>query len=56
MRYEGIYLEISDADTGAPLIQSAVSYRTGLGALWFAPEQDVRFGAVHGGGPTLNDR
>lgn len=50
MIWDGIYLEIRDRDTDAPLIRSGVSYRTGLGGLWFAPGQDSRFSAGHGGG------
>jgi hypothetical protein len=47
---EGAYIELDDAH-GQPLLQSGVAYRTGEGGLWFAPGQDARFGAVHGGTP-----
>ncbi len=47
---EGIFIELDDA-RGQPLLQSGVAYRTGEGGLWFAPGQDARFGAVHGGTP-----
>ncbi len=47
---EGVFLELDDSH-GEPLLQSAVAYRTGEGGLWFAPGQDARFGAVHGGTP-----
>jgi hypothetical protein len=47
---EGVLIELDDAD-GRPLLQSGVAYRTGGGGLWFAPGQDERFGAVHGGTP-----
>ncbi len=47
---EGVYIELDDAH-GQPLLQSGAAYRTGEGGLWFAPGQDARFGAVHGGTP-----
>jgi hypothetical protein len=47
---EGILIELYDPD-GQPLLQSGVAYRTGSGGLWFAPGQDERFGAIHGGMP-----
>ncbi len=47
---EGILMELDDSD-GQTLLQSGVAYRTGEGGLWFAPGQDERFGAVHGGTP-----
>jgi hypothetical protein len=47
---EGVLIELGDSQ-GQPLMQSGVAYRTGEGGLWFAPGQDVRFGAVHGGTP-----
>lgn len=47
---EGILIELVDVD-GQPLLQSGAAYRTGSGGLWFAPGQDERFGAVHGGTP-----
>ena len=47
---EGVFIELRDAH-GQPLLQSGVAYRTGEGGLWFAPGQDSRFGAVHGGMP-----
>jgi hypothetical protein len=47
---EGVFIELDDAH-GQPLLQSGVAYRTGEGGLWFAPGQDARFGAVHGGTP-----
>jgi hypothetical protein len=47
---EGVYIELDDA-RGQPLLQSGAAYRTGEGGLWFAPGQDARFGAVHGGTP-----
>jgi hypothetical protein len=47
---EGLLIELDDSH-GQPLLQSGVAYRTGEGGLWFAPGQDARFGAVHGGTP-----
>jgi hypothetical protein len=47
---EGVFIELRDS-TGRPLLQSGAAYRTGGGGLWFAPGQDSRFGAVHGGMP-----
>jgi hypothetical protein len=47
---EGVLIELDDAH-GQPLLQSGAAYRTGGGGLWFAPGQDARFGAVHGGTP-----
>jgi hypothetical protein len=47
---EGLFIELRDSD-GRPLLQSGVAYRIGEGGLWFAPGQDSRFGAVHGGMP-----
>ncbi len=47
---EGVFIELDDAH-GQPLLQSGVAYRTGEGGLWFAPGQDSRFGAIHGGTP-----
>jgi hypothetical protein len=47
---EGVFIELRDSQ-GQPLLQSGVAYRTGEGGLWFAPGQDSRFGAVHGGMP-----
>ena len=47
---EGVAIELDDAH-GQPLLQSGAAYRTGEGGLWFAPGQDARFGAVHGGTP-----
>lgn len=47
---EGLFIELDDSH-GQPLLQSGVAYRTGEGGLWFAPGQDRRFGAVHGGTP-----
>ena len=47
---EGVLIEI-DAANGDPLLRSGVAYRTGEGGLWFAPGQDERFGALHGGVP-----
>jgi hypothetical protein len=47
---EGVLIELDDSD-GQQLLPSAVAYRTGEGGLWFAPGQDERFGAVHGGMP-----
>ena len=47
---EGIFIELDDSH-GQPLLQSGVAYRTGEGGLWFAPGQDARFGAIHGGTP-----
>jgi hypothetical protein len=47
---EGVYIELDDAH-GQPVLQSGAAYRTGEGGLWFAPGQDARFGAVHGGTP-----
>lgn len=47
---EGVFIELDDSH-GQPLLQSGVAYRTGEGGLWFAPGQDARFGAVHGGTP-----
>lgn len=48
---EGILIELDNA-AGQPLLRSGVAYRTGEGGLWFAPGQDVRFGALHGGPPA----
>jgi hypothetical protein len=45
---EALFIELDDAD-GKPLLQAGVAYRTGEGGLWFAPGQDERFGALHGG-------
>ena len=47
---EGVFIELRDSH-GQPLLHSGVAYRTGAGGLWFAPGQDLRFGAVHGGTP-----
>jgi hypothetical protein len=47
---EGVFIELDDSH-GQPLLQSGVAYRTGEGGLWFAPGQDARFEAVHGGTP-----
>jgi hypothetical protein len=47
---EGLLIELDDSH-GQPLLQSGVTYRTGEGGLWFAPGQDARFGAIHGGTP-----
>jgi hypothetical protein len=47
---EGLFIELDDSH-GQPLLQSGVAYRTGEGGLWFAPGEDARFGAVHGGTP-----
>ena len=47
---EGVFIELGDSH-GQPLLQAGVAYRTGEGGLWFAPGQDARFGAVHGGTP-----
>jgi len=47
---EGVFIQLDDPH-GQPLLQSGVAYRTGEGGLWFAPGQDARFGAVHGGTP-----
>jgi len=44
---EGVLIEL-DNSAGQPLLLAGVAYRTGEGGLWFAPGQDVRFGAVHG--------
>ena len=48
---EGVLIEL-DNSAGQPVLLSGVAYRTGEGGLWFAPGQDARFGAVHGGTPT----
>lgn len=45
---EGVLIQLNDP-TGVPLVISGAAFRTGLGGLWFAPGQDVRFGADHGG-------
>lgn len=45
---EGVLIELDSTD-GQPLLRSGVAYRTGEGGLWFAPGQDARFGAGHGG-------
>jgi hypothetical protein len=50
---EGVFIELDDAD-GQPLLQSGAAYRTGEGGVWFAPGQDARFGAVHGGTPETS--
>lgn len=47
---EGVLIQLNDPN-GKPLLLSGVAYRTGEGGLWFAPGQDSRFGAVHGGTP-----
>jgi hypothetical protein len=47
---EGVFIELRDSQ-GQPLLLSGVAYRTGESGLWFAPGQDSRFGAVHGGTP-----
>lgn len=48
---EGLLVTLVSPD-GDMLMQSGAAYRTGEGGLWFAPGQDVRFGAVHGGTPA----
>ena len=48
---EGVFIEIDSPD-GDPLLRNGAAYRTGGGGLWFAPGQDERFGAVHGGIPV----
>lgn len=45
---EGLLIELV-SPSGAPLLSAGTAYRTGLGGLWFAPDQDTRFGALHGG-------
>lgn len=45
--YEGIYIEIIGPE-GALLARSANAYRTGGGAVWFAPGYDQVFGIAHG--------
>lgn len=47
---EGVFIELVDSN-GQTLLESGASYRTGEGGLWFAPGQDERFGALHGGIP-----
>lgn len=47
---EGVLIQLNSPD-GSTLVQASSSYRTGSGGLWFAPGQDSRFGAVHGGLP-----
>lgn len=47
---EGVLIELVDPN-GQQLLVSGVAYRTGEGGLWFAPGQDGRFGAIHGGTP-----
>lgn len=47
---EGVLIQL-DNPAGKPLLISGVAYRTGEGGLWFAPGQDERFGALHGGTP-----
>ena len=49
---EGLLVKLDSPDGGA-LLRSGVAYRTGGGSLSFAPNQDSRFGAVHGGMDTL---
>jgi hypothetical protein len=44
---EGTLITLKSPD-GTPLLVNGAAYRTGSGALWFAPGEDVRFGAVHG--------
>ncbi|MCW2786040.1 MAG: hypothetical protein JWP74_2557 [Marmoricola sp.] len=44
---EGALIEL-DSPSGAPLLRSGVAYRNGEGGLWFAHQQDSRFGAGHG--------
>ena len=48
---EGILIEL-DNSAGQPLLLAGGTYRTGQGGLWFAPGQDGRFGAIHGGAPA----
>ena len=47
---EGVLTEL-DNSAGQPLLLAGGTYRTGVGSLWFAPGQDDRFGAIHGGPP-----
>jgi hypothetical protein len=47
---EGVLTEL-DNSAGQPLLVAGATYRTGEGGLWFAPGQDDRFGAIHGGPP-----
>lgn len=47
---EGVFIQLNNAE-GTPLLQASSAYRTGAGGLWFAPGQDGRFGATHGGMP-----
>lgn len=46
MELEGSLIQIQ-TESGKPLLASAAAYRAGYGSLWFAPGQDVRFGAGH---------
>jgi hypothetical protein len=47
---EGALITLVDPD-GTPLLKAGAAYRTGEGGLWFAPGEDGRFGALHGGAP-----
>jgi hypothetical protein len=47
---EGVLIELVDP-RGAALLSEGAADRTGAGSLWFAPGQDARFGAAHGGTP-----
>lgn len=50
--YEGILITIRDSQ-GAPVLVSGVSYRTGLGGVWFADGYDEKLGVAHGGNPLV---
>ena len=49
---EGIYVQL-DSPGGQKLLATSGAYRMGSGGLWFAPGQDVRFGANHDVPPTV---
>jgi hypothetical protein len=45
---DGALISLVTTD-GDELLVAGTAYRSGEGGLWFAPGQDERFGAVHGG-------
>jgi hypothetical protein len=47
---EGSLIQLVDS-SGNPLLTATAAYRTAEGGVWFAPGQDARFGAIHGGAP-----
>lgn len=48
--YEGVLITLLDEDQG-PLVVSGVSYRKGIGGVWFTSGGDDRFGVLHGSAP-----